>query len=511
MGKSAEIKGLFNEVADVFNKNVAIKKERERLDRLIYGLQPDELRELEEYTNEYRNELTEKAYVYLMSCYMRLFEDNEHIIKLLEYTIDSKELFIEEKYFILFQVRRFIFTREKNKQVSGLCSRLYDQIYYTYCEELKDEFVKIPKEERNEKLIIFFTSQFLTLNHGPTKTILDRSLALAKSGKLPFIINTCELGAEGGELPFFNMYISSYIEQYEQYESIAYEDERFTFFQCGRNMPNIKSIRELIAIVKQLKPYCIFCCGGSIISDLCSNVITSININTVPSALSDVRSTFQAIGRSVTDEDIEWLCATGRRKDHIIESAFTWSFKPQTTHYSRAAFNIPDDRKAGIVIGARLTEEVNKKFIDILSPAFEDGLFLVFAGNLTNYDQLCDECEGLRENSVYVGYISDILALCEICDLYINPKRKGGGGSVVEAMAKGLPFAALRYGDVGIAVGDMGLEEYEDIGKEVRKLITDKAYYEEMSKKAYERSKVLQDTRGQFMKILEEASNREGF
>jgi len=54
----------------------------------------------------------------------------------------------------------------------------------------------------------------------------------------------------------------------------------------------------------------------------------------------------------------------------------------------------------------------------------------------------------LWENSSFVGYCDDILALMELFDLYVNPNRMGGGFSVIEAFEKGVPGVYLPKGDV---------------------------------------------------------------
>jgi DNA polymerase-3 subunit alpha len=41
----------------------------------------------------------------------------------------------------------------------------------------------------------------------------------------------------------------------------------------------------------------------------------------------------------------------------------------------------------------------------------------------------------------------------EICDLYVNPDRLGGGFSIIEAFAKGKPGVYLNRGDVYTAGG----------------------------------------------------------
>ena len=109
-----------------------------------------------------------------------------------------------------------------------------------------------------------------------------------------------------------------------------------------------------------------------------------------------------------------------------------------------------------------------------------------------------------------IGYCDDILSRIENCDLYVNPTRKGGGTSCVEAMYKGLPVVSVNYGDVAVNAGDeFCVSDYEEMKKQIMKYYTDKEYYSKMSTKAKERVKILLDTESEFERIIREVELRE--
>jgi glycosyltransferase involved in cell wall biosynthesis len=56
---------------------------------------------------------------------------------------------------------------------------------------------------------------------------------------------------------------------------------------------------------------------------------------------------------------------------------------------------------------------------------------------------------------------SDISDILRVCDIYVNPPRMGGGFSVVEAMAEGLPVTAFAGSDGGDKVGELALCEMD--------------------------------------------------
>lgn len=50
--------------------------------------------------------------------------------------------------------------------------------------------------------------------------------------------------------------------------------------------------------------------------------------------------------------------------------------------------------------------------------------------------------------------MTDVVGVLGCMDLYVNPKRLGGGFSVIEAFHAGIPAVSIRYGDVSVAAGE---------------------------------------------------------
>ena len=53
----------------------------------------------------------------------------------------------------------------------------------------------------------------------------------------------------------------------------------------------------------------------------------------------------------------------------------------------------------------------------------------------------------------------DVPAILSLCDVYVNPPRIGGGFSVLEAMASGLPIVSFANSDGGDKVGDLAVAD----------------------------------------------------
>ena len=139
----------------------------------------------------------------------------------------------------------------------------------------------------------------------------------------------------------------------------------------------------------------------------------------------------------------------------------------------------------------------------MLEPVLAQGAVLVIIGVMKQYQQLCSASPVFKEHSVYLGMQEDVLAVLDCCDIYVNPRRIGGGTSVIEAMYKGLPAVSLEYGDVALGAGtEFCVADYKEMQAQLVRLMKDKAYYQELSDKAKQRAAYMLDSDGAFVDIV---------
>jgi len=506
----------FNEIIgkNIFSDNSALIKDYAQLEQALTAFQQSALSE----TSESRYALCETIYsdldkystvfkAYILSFLTILSQSHVYTNCLLKLLLNTNDFTANNLFFIYYQItsKRFTNINLGNNETDELMSLVYKKVYNTYKTSLSNRLQFIPKEERNSNLIIVFISQFLSLNHGPTKTILDRCLVIKNHiHKTPFIINTSEFLPLVGFTPFFCATAASYDNELLNNEQVEYQGENFSFLQCENNMPNTEDIGAIVNIVKRLKPYCIFNIGGSsILNDICSNIIPTITISTVPSERCMTEGQFQVIGRPITNNDKIWMKQEHKSPDHIIECRFTSSFKQQENKFSRSDLGLPADLFIGLVVGARLDLEITDDFIQILYKAMGNNIFIVFMGLYNHYEDICEQYPIFKTNSKYLGFMSDVLAVNECCDIYINPKRIGGGTSVAESFSKGLPAVTLNYGDVGLGAGeDFFVSDYDDMLQTLIKYAQDREFYAKMSQKALARAHILSNSTAEFIKVL---------
>lgn len=431
----------------------------------------------------------------------------QYLKQLLNISIKSSLLSCENKFFIWNQCKRYLFTNivTGDSATGLLMNELYNKIYQEYKEKLAIDLYPIRKEDRNDNLIVIFTTQFLSERHAPTRTALERCYTLSKKlGKSILLINTKEQLPSLGMTLVYHPSTGNVLEEYSNKTHYQYKDLLIPYYQPRELMPAISVIRDIIKSVRELKPSFIFCIGGSsIAADLCGKIVPEASIGTVFSSIPTTAGAFSVIGRKV--EDIEWsyLYKIGCQKENIIESTFTFELSPRERTITRESFHIPSDKFILVTVGTRLDTDVNEEFIEVIQKTFSWGTHIVFAGFFSKYEHFCSKYPDFKENSTYIGYYDDMLALMEICDLYVNPRRFGGGFSIVEAFHEGTPGVTIQMGDIAVAAGeDFCVDNYEEMLQVIKRYIEDQEFYCIMSQKAIEREKVVTDSASAMNEII---------
>lgn len=324
------------------------------------------------------------------------------------------------------------------------------------------------------------------------------------------LINTAEFMYNDKMLCLYDMNGASYNDSLSGKKEMKYMGHNISFHQCSKDMPCAEEICRIAKMIYEINPYFILNIGGnSPLTDICSDFCPTLTISTVPSSMATTLGQFQAIGRQITDFDREILKANGKSEEHIIESRFTMSVKPQELILSRRDLGLPEGKFVVILVGGRLTEELDDELLNKLLCDTDTDTVIALAGCYNKFAEKAEKIQGFTDKFVNLGFQNDMLAVLDCCDLYINPKRKGGGTSAFEAMYKGMPLVTLPVGDVGLAAGaDFQAADYDEMIRQISEYKADREYYEVQSRKARKRGEELMDTSKEFGKIVDEMINR---
>lgn len=389
-------------------------------------------------------------------------------------------------------------------------AQLYKTLYEAFARALGlTQRHYIPVEQRDKHLVLVMTSQVLSEKHAPTKTLLDRCYVLQKYfDKKVWIVNTAMQLTSKGAAPFYRQCEAGYLPELCECRTLSFREERFEFYQCADDMPDLDTIVSLVQMIRERKPYYLLNIGGSdICADICGMFVPEITISTVFSKVATSCGEYQIVDKALTGQDHRLLQILGVSSKKVKHAGFTFTFKEKGHSYTRERLGLGKDSFVLLIVGWRLDSEITGEFLEVLQRAVqqEGRIQAAFMGRFEQYEERLADYPILRQHACNLGKQEDALAVTECCDLYVNPKRTGGGSSVSEALYEGLPAVTLPNGDVSVAAGEQfWVEDYEAMEHKILRYARDESYYKEMSGYAKERAEYLLDSRGSFGAVMAE-------
>ena len=152
---------------------------------------------------------------------------------------------------------------------------------------------------------------------------------------------------------------------------------------------------------------------------------------------------------------------------------------------------IPEEKFLIGVVGNRLDEEIDSEFVNVLENITSDNenVIFIFIGRVNLVKKLLEKLE-TKNKIIYLGFRKDLMQVYGLLDLYLNPKRIGGGFSSSMALQADLPVVTLPDCDVAFNVGeDFCVDDYDEMVKIVKAYATDKMFYQKMKEKVKENKK----------------------
>lgn len=339
-----------------------------------------------------------------------------------------------------------------------------------------------PKLTRKKKKIAFLVDQLLSLQHSPTKVTLD------------YIKNICKADPEYEIGLFVEDNFNSCPEEiivpygYSALESWRISEEHHKYLRgypikieySDSSQSKIQRVRCMVRKIAQFDPGVIITTSDISLSreilypyfPVIYFSLGGFNYSTLADAYLQVN----------LKEAIDFY-----KQFHEIKPEFIHEFKygldlpKPTKRIKREEFGFSQEDCIMVTVGNRLDAELDEEYISNICQIIQQKAnlkwLIVGAAELkylvNNYKDL------LGKKIIRLDYEKDLMALYDICDIYINPRRHGGGISIAMAMDRGLPVVIFSNPSDGLNyVGEengVGYD-YSSYLNEIDKLYSDPNY-----------------------------------
>ncbi len=414
-----------------------------------------------------------KERIYISSLLVMIHGGDERLAEFIMDTLLEDEEYVEYHYEVVANIM-FYCTNENIAKHDNFYLDLRSEIGKIADWISKDKKLKFPDcqaKKSNTKKIAFIVDQLISINHSPTKLMLDYARNIKKyypDYKVRiFVEDNLYCKNEIGIIPYlYTSAISSSIKD----EHYKYLDDK-SIEICYANV-NLSKKRRTINLVNKITKFN----PDVILANSDISVVSRIFYKEIPIVFMSMGGDYFS---NLADA---YLCGM---KDRVIDTNSKYNlldeekihefktgleFLKPKKHINRSVYNINQDDFVMITVGNRLDAEMDEEFIDYVAKFItenNDVRWLVVGPKHINYIQTKYNFL-LNDKIIRIEYEDDLPALYRICDVYLNPRRKGGGISISMAMNEGLPVVIFKDKSDGAAFVEhincsgVSIQEYID-------------------------------------------------
>jgi hypothetical protein len=373
----------------------------------------------------------------------------------------------------------------------------YLRLVRAYADGLDLHLPFIPPAERDWDRVILITIQMLGPRHAPTFDALDYAARLVRAGKRPLLINNC-LFPRTVAAPFYAAALANHNPDRDGLDRIVHEGVEIDFHQVTAQMPNDGEIVRLTRELFAARPGYVISMGHSnLLADLCGTFTTTVGFPFGTDFQVSAAGAY-VLPRPWREGDEVAAAARGLTRDLVLAADYRFSRPPATHAIRREDTGASADAIIVCVVGSRLNSDVSPAWMRQLADALERNpdVLVIFAGAFSAYAERIAADPVLSARTRATGLIEDVPALLDVCDLYLNPPRAGGGSSAAYALAAGTPVLTDPIGDVANVAGGSALPGLDQFDATVGRWREDPAWRAEVVEQARRRWREVSDRDG---------------
>ncbi|WP_022761385.1 glycosyltransferase [Butyrivibrio sp. AD3002] len=409
---------------------------------------------------------------------------------------------------IAFQTRSNYFRRGINKEYKK-DRELNDIVAKQYFNGLNVQIPMIHYADRDHKLIVISTYMLLGETHAPTRWVITAVKYLQELGYEVMVV------IEG--YPFDIELIAQYWVGVMSIPNKIFPDGYFRVKMLGIEVPCYQvntyeddrdKLTSFFGDIYSMRPELVWKIGGMYCFDkIFESMTTYVTLACGRGYETGTGHLMLKCLETESDGEVEdFLHSLGQEtaRMQFREADFDEETKWHNSSL-RSDNGIGEDDFVIAVVGNRLDQELTDNFWDVLKCVVkncEDVRILLIGG----YEKVIDD--ELFDKVINMGFCEELEEGLKQIDLFVNPKRGGGGTSAKLSIKAGKPVVTLPECDVAYVVGEEFVcNDYGEMKELCIKYVDDETFYKQMSEQAKENyvRKYSFDMKEEVRKVVEKA------
>ncbi|RDI40104.1 glycosyltransferase [Falsibacillus pallidus] len=341
--------------------------------------------------------------------------------------------------------------------------------------------VKAASGEKKKGKVVIIAGQLLAQQHAPTAVVLN----YAKQLKLVYPELEIKIFVDDtfvyspGEVIFSNAFSAAASRNFKETHLKMLGGSGIDLIYSDPSLPRMERLKRDLAFFEKEKPEVIWSIGANF-SLVGAMLFQHYPIFSTSLGGEEALPFAHVFSGGLNRETIEkeWNKFGGESRTYLpIHHGI--DLKKAESIESRKAHGFAEDDIVLVTVGNRLDADLSGEFVEIMKECLEKNTSVEWCViGKGEFSLIHDGCSDLIDNGRihFIDYHPDLPAFYQLCDVYVNPFRKGGGISAAMAMDAGIPVVTLKSSaDTAFYVGNEAVED-EEFSGELYKLCRDSEY-----------------------------------
>lgn len=185
--------------------------------------------------------------------------------------------------------------------------------------------------------------------------------------------------------------------------------------------------------------------------------------------------------------------------DRVRESMISYlNLEGNSIPYKRECYGLQEEDFVMVTVGIRLHSEIDSEMIKNVCQLLleKKNVKWILVGDNIESENLLFKRFFTERRIINWGYEKHLESLYQMCDIYLNPNRSGGGVSIRRAMRLGLPVAMTDFPSDALSCMPASYivhGDYKELMKYIISLNENRDLYQKVSKETLKRIKLFTD------------------